>query len=57
MENIILDFLKITVGFGIGLSLGAILSWRDNDYKHFAGVIWTILFFIYLGLGLAIFLI
>ena len=55
MENIILDFLKITVGFGIGLSLGAILSWRDNDYKHFAGVIWTILFSIYLGL--AVFLI
>jgi len=54
MEKVIL----IVSGFVVGLSLGAILSWRDNDYKGVSGVLWSIYFSIGIGLsvtGLIIF--
>jgi len=35
-----LGFILLFIGFIIGLSIGAILSWRDDNYSGKSGLIW-----------------
>jgi len=48
--------IELLIGFGVGLSLGAVLSWRDNNYRGIIGHLWLITFLTYFLLGILFFI-
>ena len=44
-----MELVLLIIGFGTGISLGAVLSWRDDKYRGDIGWAWLILLSAYLG--------